>query len=157
MSRRSSKTLYHDHYRLPFCILSATQWRNIRFALRNKCHWYQLGLEWNVIIILFKSSSINIDKRSRGDYCSRRRLQIFSSWRRLYAALLREPRKIRRSHLRLNMAREYTPNCVGRPVLISVGLSRNKLHPARATRRGRPATMTPAATMTRWDGRGASF
>jgi len=41
-------------------------------------------------------------------------------------------RKIRQSHLRLNMACEYTPKCVGRPVLISVGLSRNKLHPARA-------------------------
>lgn len=33
------------------------------FALRNKHHWYERGLEWNVII-LFNSSSTNIDEWS---------------------------------------------------------------------------------------------
>lgn len=148
-----------DYPFVPWLLCSMKKY--IWFALCNKCHWYELvgSLKRNVIIILFKSSSINIDETARRrDYRSRRRLQIFSREDRArYYFGGGRARTIVRSHLRLNMAYEYTPKCVGRSVLICAGLSRNKLRPVRATRRCRPATMTPAATMTQWDGRGASF
>lgn len=120
-------------FQLPFCML-ASQCECVSYDLHYVISTIdKLGLEWNVIVILFESSS-TIDIRIRFRGLSFSHFAHFTFWIPFW-----EHTRIIHNMLRRAEDPKYgawihaeMPKCL---ILISVGLSRNKLRLASATRR----------------------